>query len=138
VPDGPVQDPLAGFEPWPRRSPFGDAAGPLLFRRDADRLTFATRVEEQHTNVSGFAHGGMLSTFADLALGYACAMSTDPPTPLRTVSLNIDFIAAVSVGDVVITTPQVLRLGSRLAHTSAVLLVKGAPVARASATSAVR
>jgi uncharacterized protein (TIGR00369 family) len=125
---------LAGFAPWTRRSPFADAAGPLFFRREGRVLTFAVVVEEKHANASGQAHGGMLSTFADLALGYGAAFSTEPPTPLRTVNINADFIAPVSVGDVVTAAPQVLRLGKRLAHVSAVLLASGAPVARANAT----
>jgi acyl-coenzyme A thioesterase 13 len=126
-----------GFEPWPRRSPFGDAAGPLLFRRDGDALKFATSVEERHTNASGGAHGGMLSTFADLALGYAAAFSTDPPTPLRTVALTIDFIGPVAVGDLLTASPQVIRLGNRLAHAETIVYVGNAPVARANATLAV-
>jgi uncharacterized protein (TIGR00369 family) len=137
LPEGHPDDALAGFARWSRTSPFGDAAGPLLFRADCDRLTFATRVEERHANARGQAHGGMLSTFADLALGYAAAFSTDPPTALRTVSVNIDFIAPVAIGDVVTATPHVLRVGSRLAHASAVLFVGDVPVGRASATLAV-
>jgi uncharacterized protein (TIGR00369 family) len=137
LPELPVPDALAGFARWPRRSPFGDAAGPLFFRADEERLTFATRIEERHGNVGGYAHGGMLSTFADLALGYATACSTDPPTRMRTVSLTIDYIGAVSVGDTLLATPQVLRVGSRLAHATALLTVGDAPMARASATFAV-
>jgi acyl-coenzyme A thioesterase 13 len=101
-------------------------------------LTFATKVEERHTNASGGAHGGMLSTFADLALGYAAALSTDPPTRLHTVSLTIDFIRAVAVGETLTATPQVLRVGRRLGHASAVVFANDVPVARASATFAVQ
>ena len=126
---------VAGFEPWPRTSPFGDAAGPLLFRRDA--LTFAVPVEERHTNATGGAHGGMLSAFADMVLGYAAAFSTDPPTPLTTVALAVHFVGPVSVGDLVTATPEVLRVGSRLAHASAIVRVGDVPVARASSTMAV-
>jgi acyl-coenzyme A thioesterase 13 len=79
----------------------------------------------------------MLSTFADLVLGYAAAFSTDPPTALHTVSVTIDFLAPVAIGGVVTATPQVLRVGSRLAHASAVLFVGDLPVGRASATLAV-
>jgi acyl-coenzyme A thioesterase PaaI-like protein len=86
-----------GFSRWTRRSPFGDAAGPLYHRVDAGRTIFATRVDERHTNASGTAHGGMLATFADLALGYATAFSTEPPTPVRTVAVAIDFIGQVRV-----------------------------------------
>lgn len=137
MPDGASETGAAGFAPWPRTSPFGDAAGPLLFRSDGDALTFATSVEERHTNATGGAHGGMLSTFADLALGYAAAVSTDPPTPMRPVALTIDFIGPVAVGDLVTASPQVLRVGKRLAHAAATLFVGDTPVARASATLAV-
>jgi uncharacterized protein (TIGR00369 family) len=135
--EGQPVDPLAGFDRWSRTSPFGAAAGPLLFRADGDRLTFATRIEERHANARGQAHGGMLSTFADLALGYAAAFSTDPPTAMHTVSVNIDFIAPVAIGDVLTATPQVLRVGRRLAHATTVLLVGDVPIGRANATLAV-
>ena len=137
MPDGANETGTSGFEPWPRTSPFGDAAGPLLFRADGDALTFAASVEERHTNASGGAHGGMLSTFADLALGYAAAVSTDPATHMRTVALTIDFIGPVAVGDLVTASPQVLRVGKRLAQATAIVFANGAPVARASATLAV-
>ena len=117
--------------------PFGDAAGPLLFRCEGRRLTFATRVEERHCNARGHAHAGMITTFADLVLGYAGAFSTDPPTPLLTVSLTSDFMTPVAVGKVLMATPEVLRVGRRMAYAHAVLLVDDAPVARCSAALAV-
>ena len=137
MPDDASEAGAAGFEPWPRTSPFGDAAGPLLFRSDGDALTFAVSVEQRHTNATGGAHGGMLSTFADLALGYAAACSTDPPTPMRTVALTIDYIGPVAVGDQLTASPRVLRVGKRLAQATAIVFARGVPVARASATLAV-
>jgi acyl-coenzyme A thioesterase 13 len=128
---------VVDFSPWPRRSPFGDAAGPLLFREDAGGLTFGLRIAEKHTNSRGTAHGGVLSTVADNTLGYAAALSTDPPTPLQTVSLSIDFITPAQVGDLVTITPEVLRVGSRLAHARGELMVDEQVVARASAALAV-
>ena len=80
-----VPDPFLdeeAFAPWPRRSPFGDAAGPLLFRRETGGLVFALRITERHSNAKGTAHGGVLSTVADNALGYAAAFSTEPPIPM--------------------------------------------------------
>lgn len=126
-----------GFSRLPRRSPFGDAAGPLLVRYDSDGPVFAVRISEQHANARGTAHGGLLSTVADLALGYASAVSTEPPTQLRTISLSIDFIAAVEVGDLVVIKPHVLRVGSRLAHVRGDLRVGERIAARASAVFAV-
>ncbi|HEV2815221.1 MAG TPA: PaaI family thioesterase [Solirubrobacteraceae bacterium] len=132
MPDAP-----AGFEPWPRSSPFADHAGPLLFRRDGDRLTFGVVVEERHTNARGTAHGGMLATMADLVLGYAAAFSTDPPTRLQTAGLSIDFLSAARPGDFVTASPQVLRVGGRLAHATVTLEVESRVVARASCVSVV-
>ena len=125
------------FAPWPRSSPFGDHAGPLLFRRNEEGLTFAVTIEERHTNARGTAHGGMLATFADLALGYAAAFSTDPPTPLQTANLNLDLLSPAQVGDFVTATPRVLRVGSRLAHAEVTLLVGSRAVARANCVAAV-
>jgi acyl-coenzyme A thioesterase 13 len=84
-------DPLAGFVPHDRSSPFFDLIGPLLSRRTEDRLEFALQIDDRHVNVRGFAHGGVLSTFADVALGYVAAISQNPPAKLVTASLAIDF-----------------------------------------------
>jgi uncharacterized protein (TIGR00369 family) len=125
------------FAPWPRRSPFGDAAGPLLFRREPGGLVFALRITKRHSNAHGTAHGGLLSTVADNALGYAAALSTEPPTHMHTVSLSIDFIASVGVGDLLVIQPIVLRVGARLAHATGNLVVGERTVARASSVLAV-
>jgi acyl-coenzyme A thioesterase 13 len=132
-----TNDEEAGFVGWKRRSPFGDAAGPLLVREASEGPEFALRIAEKHTNARGSAHGGALSTIADLALGYAAALSTEPPTQLRTVSLSIDFIGRVEVGDLVVVKPRVLRMGSRLAYVKAELEVDSRTVARASSVLAV-
>ena len=125
------------FEPWPRSSPFADHAGPLLFRRTDEGLEFAVRVEERHTNARGTAHGGMLATLADLSLGYAAAFSTDPPTRLQTVNINLDLLSPANLGDLVVATPRVLRIGRRLAHVEATMAVGDRIVARANCVSAV-
>ena len=132
-----MPDPPDGFAVWPRSSPFGDHAGPLLFRRDEHGLTFGVTIDERHTNARGTAHGGMLATMADLVLGYAAASSTDPPTPLSTVSLDIAFVSGAQLGEFVVATPEVLRVGRRLAHATVTLLVGTRVVARASCVSAV-
>ena len=130
-------EPLASFAPWSRRSPFGDAAGPLLYRRDARTLTFATQVEHRHGNARGHAHAGMITTFADLVLGYAAAFSTDPPTSLVTASLTTDFMTPIAIGKLLIATPEVLRVGRRMAYAQATIVADDAPVARCSAALAV-
>lgn len=79
----------------------------------------------------------MLATLADLALGYAAAFSTDPPTRLQTVNLNIDLLSPAHLGEFVTATPRLLRLGRRLAHAEVTLCVGSRAVARANSVLAV-
>jgi acyl-coenzyme A thioesterase 13 len=53
------------------------------------------RAEAKHCNAHGTVHGGILATFADVALGYAIAYSTTPPGELLTGESHLDFVASV-------------------------------------------
>src|SRR6185437_3084068 len=68
-----------GFSPLFRTSPFLDAVGPFYYRRDGERLVIGLRVLEKHANARGAAHGGLLMTLADIALGYNTAYRENPP-----------------------------------------------------------
>ena len=75
-------NPPPGFEPLFRTSPFLETVGPLFYRRDPERgLVIGLRIAEKHANARGFAHGGLLVTLADIALGYQTAFGRDPPRP---------------------------------------------------------
>src|ERR1041384_1854014 len=87
--------PPPGFEPLFRTSPFLDTIGPLFYRRDPDRgLVIGLRIAEKHANARGIAHGGLLVTLADIALGYRTAFGEDPPAGLITANLTADFPGA--------------------------------------------
>ncbi len=76
-----------GFQPLFRSSPLLDLLGPFFCRHDAQRqLVVALRIDEKHCNHGGTAHGGLLSTLADVGLGYAMAFSREPPQPMVTVA----------------------------------------------------
>jgi acyl-coenzyme A thioesterase 13 len=67
-------NPPPGFEPLFRTSPFLETVGPLFYRRDAKQgLIIALRIDRKHANARGTAHGGLLLTLADIALGYQTA-----------------------------------------------------------------
>src|SRR5436190_11050570 len=129
-------DPLAGFAPHHRSSPFLDLIGPLLSRRTESEIEFALQLDDRHVNARGFAHGAVLAALADVALGYAAATSQEPPVKLVTASLTIDFAGAVERGDVVIATVDVQRVGGRLAFANCYLRSGDRRVARASAVFA--
>ena len=125
-----------GFTPFGRSSPFIDLIGPLLSRRGDAGLEFALQVDERHVNDRGFAHAGVLSAVADVSLGYATALSQDPPVPLLTTSLTIDFAGRVAPGDTLVARVDVQKVGRRIAFANCYLSVEDRRIARASAVFA--
>jgi acyl-coenzyme A thioesterase 13 len=132
-----MRDALApsGFEPIAglRTSPFLDHVGPLFFRRTGPAVVLGLRVGPAHTNARGLAHGGLLLTMADVALGYQLAFSEEPPARLLTVSMSADFTGAARLGDWVEAHVDSQRLGARMAFANAYLTVRGERIARVSA-----
>lgn len=130
-------NPPPGFEPLFRTSPFIETAGPFFYRRDAERgFVIGLRVLPKHANARGSAHGGLLMTMLDIALGYSSGLSQDPPASLTTASLAADFVGAPKVGDWVEAHVDVHKVGSRLAFANAFLVVNGERVTRGSAVFA--
>ena len=124
------------FTPYERSSPFFDLIGPLLSRRGPEFLEFALEIDERHLNDRGFAHAGILSAVADVALGYATAFSQDPPVPVVTTSLTIDFAGRVDPGATLLATTDVQKVGRRMAFANCYLSVEDRRIARASAVFA--
>jgi acyl-coenzyme A thioesterase 13 len=130
------QDPAppAGFEPLFRSSPFLETVGPFFYRKESDgSFVVGVRVLPKHANARGSAHGGLLLTLIDIALGYRAAFSQRPPAALTTASLCADFAGAAKVGDWVEAHVDVHKVGSRLAFANAFLMVKGERIVRANA-----
>jgi uncharacterized protein (TIGR00369 family) len=123
----------AGYAPLSRSSPFLDATGPFYSRQDERGLIVALRVEPKHANARGFAHGGLLATLADVALGYATAFSQSPPVALLTANLSIDYAGSAKIGDWIEAHVDVQKIGSRMAFANAYLSVGSQRIARASA-----
>lgn len=74
---------------------------------------FAIRVEAQHCNGRGLAHGGFLSTLADVAAAYTLAPLLPAEASLVTTALRVDYVAAVRAGDFLESTADRIRLGRR-------------------------
>jgi uncharacterized protein (TIGR00369 family) len=130
-------NPPPGFEPLFRTSPFLDTTGPYFYRRNADgSFVIGLRVLPKHANGRGGAHGGLLMTLLDIALGYASAFTQNPPARLTTASLTTDFVGAPKVGDWIEAHVDVQKVGGRLAFANAFLVVDGERVVRGSAVFA--
>jgi uncharacterized protein (TIGR00369 family) len=128
----PVEVP-EGFGPLSRTSPRLELLGPFYARGEGGDLVLGLRVAQKHTNARGFAHGGVLLTLADVALGYAAESSVDPPARLITASVSADFAGSVKFDDWVEARVDVQRVGKRMAFPNAYLHVGERRVVRASA-----
>ncbi|MDH4556108.1 PaaI family thioesterase [Pseudomonas sp. BN417] len=123
-----------GYAPLFRSSPFLDLLGPLYYwQDDQEGMVIALRVEQKHCNQRGTAHGGLLCSLADVALGYSTAYSREPPLAMATVNLNLDFCGAARLGDLLEVRTHIQKIGQRLAFASASIDTGEQPVARASA-----
>jgi acyl-coenzyme A thioesterase PaaI-like protein len=130
-------NPPPGFEPLFRTSPFLETTGPFFYRKEPDgRFVIGLRILPKHANARGGAHGGLLMTLLDIALGYSSGLSQDPPAKLTTASLAADFVGAPKVGDWVEAHVDVQKVGGRLAFANAFLVVDGERVVRGSAVFA--
>ncbi len=126
-----------GFEPLFRSSPFLDLLGPLYNRRIENELVVGFRVLEKHCNARGLVHGGVLSSLADVALGYSTLVSEDKLVPLITASLSIDYAGAASKGDWVEVKTDVQKVGRKMAFANCYFTVESKRIARASAVFSV-
>ena len=122
-----------GFAPVARTSPFADLIGPIYQMTGPHGLIFAIRAESRHWNLRGQVHGGVLCTLADIAMGYTTAFSSEPPTPLVTVSLTIDYVGKADHGDWIEIRTDVQKVGRRLAFANCFFHVGASRIARASA-----
>ena len=122
-----------GFKPLQRGSSrFLSSIGPLYAKGEGKGTVIGLRIEERHLNTRGVAHGGMLVTLADCALGIVIAMLRSPPIPMATVNLSADFADVARLGDWVEARVDVQKMGKRLAFASCHLWVEEKRILRAS------
>ena len=122
-----------GFKALQRGSSrFLSSIGPLYAKGEGKGTIIGLRIEERHLNTRGVAHGGMLVTLADCALGIVIAMLRSPPIPMATVNLSADFADVARLGDWVEARVDVQKMGKRLAFASCHLWVGEKRILRAS------
>jgi acyl-coenzyme A thioesterase 13 len=120
-----------GFIPLPRSSPLLDLLGPVYCRGEG------LRADNRHANGRGTVHGGVLATLADIGMGYAMAFSSEPPLPLITASMTLDYLGAVQVGEWIEVRLEHHKRGRQMAFATVSLQVEEKVVVRANAVFAV-
>jgi uncharacterized protein (TIGR00369 family) len=96
-----------------------------------EELVLGLRAEERHTNHRGTVQGGLLSTFADFALGRAIEADADDGKDRATVSLTVDYLKPAKPGDWIESRTRVERVGGTLAFADCSLTVEGREIVRA-------
>lgn len=101
---------------WTSSEPdaFSGIVGSLWSRGSGAEATFGFIAEARHSNGHlGTVHGGMLMTFADIALGCAVVAALGAPI-CATAQLQLHFVAGARVGDFVTCRPEIIRRTSQL------------------------
>ncbi len=122
-----------GFAPYPNQGPFLELVGPVQVRENGEELIFGLRAEERHANHRGTLQGGLLSAFADFALGRAIGADADDDKARATVSLTVDFLRPANPGDWIESRTRVDRVGGTLAFADCSLQVEAKEIVRARA-----
>src|SRR5690348_7254296 len=123
----------AGFEPFDNQGPFLEHIGPVQIRRDGDGFVLGLLAEERHANHRGTVQGGLLSTFADFALGRVIEADADDGRDRATVSLTVDYLKPAKPGDWIEARGRVDRVGGTLAFADCSLIVSEREIVRARA-----
>lgn len=127
----------AGFERLKRGGPYMANLGDLYCSRENGAIIIGMRITDNHTNMRGIAHGGMLASLADSALGLGLTMHCEGRQSFVTVNLSTDFIDAARPGDWVEAHVDIQKLGARVAFANCYLQVGSKRILRASGVFAV-
>jgi uncharacterized protein (TIGR00369 family) len=122
-----------GFEPYEEQGPFLEHIGPVYVRWEDRSPVLGLRAEDRHNNHRGTIQGGLLSTFADFALGRAIEADAEDDKDRATVSLTVDFLKPAKAGDWIESRSRVERVGGTLAFADCSLTVEGREIVRARA-----
>lgn len=125
----------SGFQRHLRRSPLTEPWEPIYAKATPEAVILGLRLAEAHTNSRGIAHGGLITTLADNAMGLSCAIRMpEHPHGLVTVSLGVDFLGSANVGQWLAVETDFVKLGGSICFAQCFVTADGVPCARANAT----
>ena len=101
------------FTPHDSPSNFMRLMGPM-YKKEAPNGTaiIALRVAEQHLNLHGIAHGGLVATLLDNAIGYNVSVALG--SGIVTANLSIDYMASSRLNDWIEVDVTINKKGRRM------------------------
>jgi acyl-coenzyme A thioesterase 13 len=118
----------AGFAPLRFRSSYLGYIGPFHEARRAGQAVVGLRLEERHMNLRSIAHGGILSTLADVTLSFTLVTSDETLQAVSTVSLTTDYLGPAKLGAWLEGSGTIDRSGGSLAFAHGRITADGVPV----------
>jgi uncharacterized protein (TIGR00369 family) len=132
-----MPDPTEDLAALVEGSAFYRWSGMRVVASEPGAVTLALDLGEQHTNLQGFAHGGVLATIADAAMGLSVRSGLGPGRRHVTVELSIHYLRPATRGTLH-AAGRAVRIGREIAYAEAVVTDdRGTDVARASGTYSV-
>jgi uncharacterized protein (TIGR00369 family) len=126
-----------GFRRLRVASPWMSLLGAVYLReRQGDTAQIGLRIAKHHLNIMGVAHGGMLSTLADNALGINISLARGRRGGQVTVSMTSDFLASAREGEWLEANVAITRMGRQLAYATCDLRAGERHILRTSAVFA--
>jgi acyl-coenzyme A thioesterase PaaI-like protein len=131
-----------GFERHFRTSRVTEPWEPIYSREDPDAIVLGLHLAEAHCNSRGFAHGGVIATLSDNAMGLSLVHLVRKSLGVEaalikgalTVNLAVDYVTVAEPGQWLQIGSRVIRFGRSLGFVEALVTTDGEPMARANAT----
>jgi uncharacterized protein (TIGR00369 family) len=125
-------DPPQGYKRLPTGLGFAQMLGAVYGRLQCGQLTLGMRISPRHLNPQQSCHGGVLASFADMQ-AYSAQRegnAIDKVTP--TITLSLDYLAPVLLGDWLEGYATLLRATPKLLFSQVIGKVGEKPVFRSS------
>ncbi len=102
---------------------FLDHGGPYFLKeRAGGPMVVGLRICAHHINYQDAAHGGVISTFADVALSHAVYDAERPRLAPATITLQVNYLEGAKLGDWLEADVRIDRIGGRTAYTSGTIM----------------
>jgi uncharacterized protein (TIGR00369 family) len=132
-----VGAPLDDLAAAVRGSAFYRWSGMELADAETGSVTVRLELADHHVNIQGLAHGGVIATLADAAMGLSIRSAVEPGRRHVTVTIDVHYLRPVVRGTIT-ATGRAVRVGRELAYAEAdVVDERGRTLARASGTYSV-
>jgi acyl-coenzyme A thioesterase PaaI-like protein len=131
-----AEAPPSGWRPLELSDPFNETNGPFYIAdpftgSELEPVRIGFRILQHNCSFAGVAHGGVLASVLDIALGQSVqAASGQGHSP--TMSLVVDFMRRADLGEWLESRVRLLRMTRSVAFCDATLLGPHGPVARGS------